>query len=67
MVVVDAERAGTMWRKSSFSESGACVEVAVISESVALRDSHVPTGLVLTFSSGQWAAFLGSVRLSAAE
>jgi hypothetical protein len=61
--VVDSEQqAGTVWRKSSFSESGQCVEVALIAQSVALRDSHAPSGPVLTFGPGEWAAFLGEVR-----
>jgi Domain of unknown function (DUF397) len=60
--VVDSEQTGTVWRKSSFSESGQCVEVGLIAPSVALRDSHAPAGPVLTFGPGEWAAFLGDVR-----
>jgi hypothetical protein len=63
--VVDSEQGGTVWRKSTFSESGQCVEVALMAESVALRDSHAPSGPVLSFGRGQWAAFLGAVRKSA--
>jgi Domain of unknown function (DUF397) len=63
--VVDSERAGTAWRKSSFSESGQCVEVAFIAESVVLRDSHAPSGPVLAFRPGEWTAFLGGVRKGA--
>ena len=63
--VFDSERAGTAWRKSSFSESGQCVEVALIAESVALRDSHAPFGPVLNFRPGAWAVFLGGVRKGA--
>ena len=60
--MVDSEQAGTVWRKSSFSESGQCVEVALIAQSVALRDSHAPTGPVLALRLEEWAAFLGEVR-----
>jgi hypothetical protein len=60
--MVDSEQVGTRWRKSSFSETGQCVEVAFIAKSVALRDSHAPVGPVLTFPPGVWTAFLGGVR-----
>lgn len=63
--MVDSEQLGAAWRKSSHSESGQCVEVALMAELVALRDSHAPSGPVLTFGPGEWAAFLGGVRKSA--
>jgi len=60
--MVNPQRASILWRKSSFSESGQCVEVASIAELVALRDSHAPAGPVLSFTAGEWTAFLGDVR-----
>ncbi len=51
------------WRKSSRSgDVGACVEVAVIDDSiaamdVAVRDSKDPAGPVLRFSPTAWSAF----------
>ena len=60
--MVDSEQGAAAWRKSSFSESGQCVEVALIAQSVALRDSHAPSGPVLAFGPGEWAAFLDEVR-----
>jgi Domain of unknown function (DUF397) len=57
--VVNPERASSLWRKSSYSAAGECVEVGSIAESVALRDSHAPSGPVLTFTPGEWTAFLG--------
>lgn len=55
------------WRKSTRSNnSGACVEVATnlrdTQDAVLVRDSKVPDGPVLTFTSREWAAFLGGVR-----
>ena len=47
------------WRKASFSDSnGACVELAAISEGVAMRDSKDPDGPVLSFTKAEMDAFL---------
>ena len=59
----DPERAGIVWRKSSLSESGQCVEVAITAEWVALRHSYNPSGPVLAFTQEEWTAFVGGVRL----
>ncbi|MFI2711820.1 DUF397 domain-containing protein [Micromonospora sp. NPDC018662] len=46
------------WRKSSHSgDEGACVEMAPLSATVAVRDSKDPTGPVLVFPPAAWAAF----------
>jgi hypothetical protein len=51
------------WRKSSRSgSSGNCVEVAVPSEGVLVRDSKDQRGPVLSFTTDQWAGFLTSVK-----
>ena len=54
----------TNWRKSSRSGGGDnCVEVAFASDgTVGVRDSKNPTGPVLEFTAGQWAAFTGGIR-----
>jgi hypothetical protein len=49
------------WRKSSFSESGNCVEVAFTEAAVLVRDSKDTRGPVLSFPSADWAAFLTAV------
>lgn len=51
-----------MWRKSTFSESGNCVEVAFVAQAVLVRQSRDPSGPTLTFSKAEWAAFLVGVR-----
>ena len=61
--MVDPEWADIVWRKSSLSETGQCVEVAFLAESVALRHSQDPFGPVLTFTPSEWAAFVGGVHL----
>ncbi|MGW4502266.1 DUF397 domain-containing protein [Micromonospora sp. NPDC004336] len=46
------------WRKSSHSgDQGACVEMAVLPETVAVRDSKDPSGPALLFPPAAWAAF----------
>jgi Domain of unknown function (DUF397) len=50
------------WRKSTASNSGACVEVAVLDRSVLVRDSMNRTGPVLQLPAVAWSAFLGRAR-----
>jgi hypothetical protein len=50
-----------VWRKSTFSESNGCVEVALLNEQVAVRDSKDPRGPVLLFSAAEWEAFVAGV------
>ena len=53
-----------IWVKSSLSFSnGNCVEVAELpGGSVGVRNSRHPDGPVLTFTQGEWDAFLGGAR-----
>ena len=51
------------WFKSSRSSgNGQCVEVAFAGEFVGVRDSKDPDGPVLTFTRGEWAAFVGGAK-----
>jgi hypothetical protein len=51
------------WRKSSFSGSQNCVEVACnLPGVVAVRDSKTPDGPALVISLADWAAFTDSVK-----
>lgn len=52
---------GLVWRKSSFSndQGDECVEVARLADGgMAVRDSKDPSGAVLRFTPGEWAAFV---------
>ena len=53
----------TAWRTSSRSgNNGQCVEVALGSDRVAVRDSKQPARSTLVFSTDSWAAFVAGVR-----
>ncbi|MFI7510541.1 DUF397 domain-containing protein [Micromonospora aurantiaca] len=51
-----------IWRKSSHSDDGNCVEVAETHEPILVRDSKNSAGPVLRFASEQWHAFTEAVR-----
>lgn len=53
-----SELARIEWRKSSHSINGECVEMAPLTDAVAVRDSKDATGPVLLFSTGQWHRFV---------
>jgi len=57
-----ADPAQGVWRKSTYSANGACVEVAFVGGRIALRDSKDRRGPVLSFTVSEWAAFLSGVR-----
>lgn len=50
------------WYKSSASDETNCVEVAVTCSSVLVRNSRDRAGKVLSFTYGEWDAFLAVVR-----
>ncbi|WP_373320658.1 DUF397 domain-containing protein [Rhizocola hellebori] len=54
-------RDSVAWRKSSFCESGACLEVAAVGEDIVVRNSQDPHGTTLRFSKPVWASFLEAV------
>lgn len=51
MIVLPRETSSVQWRKSSRSqEQGACVELGVLADAIAVRDSKNPTGPALVVS-----------------
>ena len=51
------------WRKSTLSTTNGCVEVAVVGDRIAVRDSKDQgQGPVLEFTAHEWDAFLAGVR-----
>lgn len=55
------------WFKSSRSAVGNCVEVAVLDQQVAVRDSKDPEGPALLFNNDERTAFVGDVARPMAE
>lgn len=63
----EQERAAVKWHISTYSENGgaACVEAGVIGDGsgrVAVRHSHHPDGLHLTYTHHAWHTFTTSLR-----
>lgn len=53
---------GLKWRKSSYSNSGNCIEAAeAFTEVVAVRDSKDPDGPALLLGARAWSAFIESL------
>lgn len=53
------------WRKSSFSNSGGCVEVAASGGAAFVRDTKNRNGATLAFSFTAWLKFIDTIRQSA--
>lgn len=61
MATVDLTRAA--WHKSSRSSgNGNCVEVAVVDEVVAVRDTKDRSGPMLVFTAAEWQAFVAGAK-----
>jgi hypothetical protein len=61
MATVDLTRAA--WQKSSRSSgNGNCVEVAVVDEVVAVRDTKDRSGPMLVFTASEWQAFVAGAK-----
>ena len=58
----EQDPANLAWRKSSASESGNSIEVAISPEAVYLRDSRHPSGGMLKCLHEEWTAFLTGAR-----
>ena len=57
------ELRNAQWFKSSYSaNNGSCVEVAILDEGIAVRDSKDPAGPALQFSVDAWTGFLAAVQ-----
>jgi len=59
--VADFEESCIAWRKSTASNTGNCVQLAVVDGSVLIRDSVNPR-VVLSLPPAAWSAFLAHAR-----
>lgn len=54
---------GAIWRKSSYTSQGNCVEVATLPDGGrAVRDSKDKDGPVLKFTRSEWEAFISGCK-----
>jgi hypothetical protein len=60
--MMQMDLATVRWRKSPYSGTNGCVEVALVEDQVAVRDSKDPGGPVLLFTAHEWEAFLNGAR-----
>lgn len=51
-----------MWRTSSFTDGVQCVEVALIGDEIAVRDTKDRGGASLRFTRGEMRAFIQGVK-----
>ncbi len=58
----DSIPTAAVWRKSSFSAGGECVEIAAIDEEIAIRNSNNPHAGSLRFSRVDMAAWIAGVK-----
>jgi hypothetical protein len=57
------DRTGPRWRKSSYSDTGACVEVATVTDDViAVRNSNQPQDRTLRFASNTLRTWIEGVK-----
>jgi hypothetical protein len=52
----------SMWRTSSFTDGVQCVEVAVVGDEIAVRDTKDRDGATLHFTRGEMRAFIQGVK-----
>ncbi|MET9630107.1 DUF397 domain-containing protein [Lentzea sp. NPDC006480] len=53
-----------VWRKSSHSLEGNCVEMAFVADAVLVRDSQDRNGQILAIPVENWTSFLGQLLRS---
>ncbi|GGS62552.1 transcriptional regulator [Planobispora rosea] len=61
--MIDSDFSGAVWRKSSRSSLGNCVEVSRLSGGqIGVRDSKAPEAAALVFTPAEWEAFIAGVK-----
>ena len=61
--MTDSEQTAITWHKGTASgHNGNCVEVAVVGNSILVRNSRDPHGSMLSFTRREWVSFLDGVN-----
>ncbi len=60
--MLSADLSSLIWRKSSFSEAGTCIEVAIRDELVLIRDSKYGNDRILSVSPSTWREFIQTIE-----
>ena len=55
------------WRRSGLCNGGTCLEIAVLGDSVEVRNSADQNGPVLSVTHDAWGAFLAIIRCGGLE
>ncbi|MBO3744651.1 DUF397 domain-containing protein [Streptosporangiaceae bacterium NEAU-GS5] len=63
-MIPEAALEGATWRKATRSntQGNQCVEIAMFTQGIAVRDSKDPNGPKLMFTAREWDAFLEGVK-----
>jgi hypothetical protein len=51
-----------VWQRSTLCANSGCVEVSRVGDTIAIRDSKIADGPVLTYDSEEWTAFIGGIK-----
>ena len=63
MFMAEQDAGVYQWRKATYSANdGACIEVAMVNDRIAVRDSKNPTGGKLKCPVQSWRGFIGNVK-----
>ncbi len=58
-----SEPSSLIWRKSSHSQCGECLEIAIpVQGFIAVRDSKDPDGAWLAYDANEWRSFVKRVK-----
>jgi Domain of unknown function (DUF397) len=59
---VTADLSSVAWQRSTYCANSSCVEVALLENQVAVRDSKIAKSPILLFTQEEWTAFLAGAR-----
>ena len=60
--MLSSDPSALRWRKSSFSASGNCVEIADDKSAILVRDTKNRDRTILSFPCAAWEDFIGTIK-----